>query len=871
MLSTLVCGVALLASTSGVSQDVEPGNLQILDKDGKPAGFCPLEGTEVEADIAGFGARVTVRQTYKNDSKTPIEAVYTFPLPADAAVDRMNMRIGNRLVQGEIKKRDEARRIYDAAKGAGMATALLDQERPNIFTQSVANITPGAKIEIEISYVQLLKFEEGEFEFSYPMVVGPRFTGTTPDPGKVSPPITPKGTRTGATINLKVRIDAGAPITSLKSELHEVETSKAGANRAEVTLRKKDEIPNRDFILRYGVATNTVQSALLTTVDPKSGGFFTLILMPPKAPTPDQISPREVVFVFDQSGSQSGFPIQKSRELTLKMIDTLRPGDTLNVMGFNNQLNPLWEAPRPNTAENRAIAKQFVAGLEARGGTMLNLAIDAAMRPQADPKRLRLILFNTDGFVGDEFNILSSIQKHRGTARIFTFGIGNSVNRFLIDAMSVEGKGDSEIVTLQADTDKIIERLVRRTQSPVLTNIEAKFQGVAVADVLPAAIPDVFSEKPVILKGRYTQPGRGKVIISGLLGDEHWTKEIAVDFPNGPMYQTLVLDLRDADDGEPVPGIAEGGCVVDPIPTDPAPGETGSAIATLWAREKIEDVMRSNWMAMYSNLPPEKRSAREKQAIHAVTELGLRFGLMTQYTSFVAVEKRVVNVGGKQVTVAVPVEMADGVSYEGIFGAEAQSRGVRRAAGQDFSLYRSVGGGGFGGAAGAATRPVTNAPLPTLGKSVLAGEKAFDKDGREVSGIWFDPAAKTIQVRQADGKVVSKDFNLLSRSEVISLAATFDEAGEKAFLATLTPEMAERYWFHLKVDPKVQNQKSAVRSIQIWTDDWKPEFAEALAKAGLKEIQSAPGLKAAFGSADLKGLHRLAALPFVKRIVPLES
>src|SRR5687767_13551960 len=184
MLSTLICGMALAAPPMAFQKDAAPGCLQILDKEGKSAGLCPLSGTKVEADIAGFGARVVVRQTFTNPTKEAIEAVYTFPLPADAAVDRMNMRIGDRLVEGEIKRREEARRIYDAAKNAGQAAALLDQERPNIFTQSVANITPGAKIEIEISYVQLLKFEEDKFEFNFPMVVGPRFTGVTPDPGK---------------------------------------------------------------------------------------------------------------------------------------------------------------------------------------------------------------------------------------------------------------------------------------------------------------------------------------------------------------------------------------------------------------------------------------------------------------------------------------------------------------------------------------------------------------------------------------------------------------------------------------------------------------------------------------------------------------
>jgi Ca-activated chloride channel family protein len=858
MLTPLICSLALLVPNSSIQRDPEPGSLQILDKSGKAAAFCPLQGTKVEADIAGFGARVVVRQTFLNPTKEAIEAVYTFPLPADAAVDRMKMRIGDRVVQGEIKRREDARRIYDAAKSAGQAAALLDQERPNIFTQSVANITPGAKVDIEISYVQLLKFEEDKFEFSYPMVVGPRFTRVTPDPGKVTPPITPKGTRTGATIDLTVRLDAGAPITSLESDLHQVEANReAGSSKATITLAKKDEIPNRDFILRYGVASNSVQSALLTYADAKNGGFFTLILMPPKAPTPEQIAPREVILVMDQSGSQSGFPIGKSKELCKKMIEALRPEDTFNVMGFSNALNPLWPEPRPNTAENRAIAQRFVSGLEANGGTMLNLAINAAMKPKADPKRVRLILFNTDGFVGDEFNILDSIQKFRQSARIFTFGIGNGVNRFLIDSMSVEGKGDSEIVTLQSNTDEAVQKFLRRTQSPVLTNIEAEFQGVAVADVLPSAIPDVFSEKPVILKGRYTKAGAGKVTITGLLGGYPWRKDIMLRFPDAPSYASLTEDLRhegvgldaDADIAGAMAGAQQ------PSNLQAAYGERGSAIATLWAREMIEEVQRSNWLAMYSNLPPEKRSAQEKRTVEAIENLGLRFGLMTQYTSFVAVEKRVVNVGGKQRTVAVPVEMTDGVSYEGIFGDRYESLGR--------------GGGGFGGGA-YARRAMPATAAPVLGKPVYA-----DAEVKEVAanlgGLYWDEAGGKLMKSGSDGKRMPIPFAKLTDEQIQALPRALSPEQLAKFLKGLKPEEMERYALLTRVDPKLRKGTSEPLSLQIWTMDWAPGHLEALKKAGLEDAQGDGNLKTAFGTCAKASLAKIAALPFVRKVVPLEG
>ncbi len=894
MLHTMLIGLALAPAFQKPAlapnpPDVEAGCLQIVDKDGKMLGLCPLEGTKVEAEIAGFGARVTVKQTFSNPSKTPIEAVYTFPLPADAAVDRMNMRLGDRLVLGEIKRREEARRVYEAAKNAGQAAALLDQERPNLFTQSLANVMPGTKVEIEISYVQLLKFEEDRFEFSYPMVVGPRFLGNAPDPGKIAPPITPKGTRTGATIDLRVRIDAGAPITSVDSELHEVKIQGKGSSTATVTLAKKDEIPNRDFILRYGVASNTVQSALLTYADAKNGGFFTLILMPPKAPTPDQIAPREVIFVVDQSGSQSGFPIEKSKELTRKMIAALRHGDTFNVMGFANNVAPLWGEPRPANDANRAEALRYLAGLQANGGTQLFHAVNAALQPKPDPKRVRLVLFNTDGFIGDEFNVLAAIQKYRGTARMFTFGIGNSVNRFLIDAMSLEGRGDSEIVTLAAETDAAVARFVRRTQTPVLTQIEAKFEGVAVADVLPAAIPDVYSEKPVILKGRYTSPGKGKIVLTGILGDTPWRKEVPLNLPDGPMVQNLIEDLR----GEGLQASQDPEVTrTEPANLQAAFGSRGSAIATLWAREMIDDVMRSNWMAMSRNAPADPRIDRNKQTENAVTQLGLRFGLMTQYTSFVAVERRVVNLGGKQITVAVPVEMADGVSYEGAgvtrdanvsFAKRTMALGASGGPGGGRS-GGGFGGGGVGGGGGAlpppgAIRPGITSPagaagvpassLPVRRLKIRSSDPDYIK--LMLAGttrLTFDPADGKFFVPEPGGGK-KKGFDELSDREVEALYVGLNDTLEVQMLKTLTPDQTLRYHLITKVDASLRESKEATLAVQVWVVEWKADHETPLKEAGLKELQPSAALKVAFGSCDRASLGKLAALPFVKRIVPI--
>jgi Ca-activated chloride channel family protein len=755
--------VAALSLLSPLQDQAAPGQLTILQRDGKPGALCPLSGTTVTADIAGYAARVTVVQAFVNPSADTIEAVYTFPLPNDAAVDRMRMRVGKRVIEGLIKRREEARTIYEAAKAQGMSAALLDQERPNVFTQSVANITPGAKVEIEISYVQLLKFEDSQFEFSFPMVVGPRYLGNTSDPDKVAPPVTPRETRTGADIRLTVNLDAGAPIREVSSVLHAISTRKLSEGTAVITLAKRDEIPNRDFILRYRCATNTVTGALLTHASRDKGGFFSLVLLPPQSPNPEQVAPKEVIFVMDQSGSQRGFPMEKSKELTLKLIDKLNPGDTFNVLGFSNEVNWLWPQVADNTPEARANARKFVEGLQANGGTELFKAVAASLSAVSDPRRVRIVVFNTDGFVGNEFQILQGIKEYRQNSRMFTFGIGNSVNRFLIDSMSAMGKGDAEYVTLAEKADAAVNRFIQRVDKPILTHINVSFEGVSVSEALPEAIPDVFSDKPVIVKGRYKVPGKGFVVVSGLLGGKAWSEKIPIEFP--------------------------------------AVDQNGSAIASIWAREKVESLMREDWLAQVSGANRESSTARSIEAI------GLEFGIMTQFTSFVAVEQRVVNVGGKQRTVAVPVEMPEGVSYEGVFGEEKglAKSSMRRGSGVVNLSYSGGAGGGVAAAPGA-----------------TSAATKLDKGGAQ-------------------------------------------EAQDKP----MTEAQSKQSNFEQKVSEKLRKVKSGSVTVQVWLKTWSEADLEKLRKIGLKVEDKDRGLKVVFGSCDVAKLKELAQVESVTRIEPL--
>jgi Ca-activated chloride channel homolog len=695
------------------------GSLQILGKDGSVKGACPLKRTEVRGAISGFIARVEVTQTFENSAAQKIEAVYAFPLPENAAVDDMTIQVGNRTVRGVIKKREEARAIYEKAKQTGHVAALLDQERPNIFTQAVANIMPGEQVVVTISYLQTLEYEDGAYQFVFPMVIGPRYipghpngkqaggwapdTHKVPDASKITPQVTPPGMRAGHDISIELAIDAGVPIQQLRSDSHNIDVSRMGASTAAVQLKNLAEIPNKDFILKYDVAGEQISDAALSQATPANsklgaGGYFTLILQPPARVPESDITPKELVFVLDTSGSMWGFPLEKAKELISHALDELYPGDTFNIITFSGDTHVLFSEPVFPTAENIRKAKALLSTRSGGGGTEMMKAIRAALDPSDSQDHLRVVCFLTDGYVGNDLEIIGEVQKHTN-ARVFAFGIGSAVNRFLIEGMAKAGRGESEIVTLDGKADAAAHRLYERLRSPLLTDVSIDWGGLPVTDVYPQRLPDLFSGKPLVVSGRYAAAAKGTIRVRGKRAGENFVREIPVSLSG-----------------------SAGSYRIQP---------------SFWARRKIDDLMSQDWAGLQNgNMKP----AVQKE----ITQLGLDYRLMTQFTSFVAVEERVVTKDGQPVRVEVPVEMPEGVSYEGVFGAEQvhglalQSRTysglntfsslgmAKRASGVGSGSGAGIGAGSAGGVVGGVVAHKIPAPPPPPGSqpSMIALDEA---------------------------------------------------------------------------------------------------------------------------------------------------
>ena len=648
-----------------------PGSLGIVGKDGKIQGTCPLKHTDVRAGISGFLARVTVTQIFANTATQNIEAIYTFPLPQDAAVDDMTIQIGNRTVRGLIKRREEARAIYEHAKNTGRVAALLDQERPNIFTQSVANILPGEQVTVTISYVETLRYEEGAYEFVFPMVVGPRYipgqatghqgggwapdTNRVPDASHITPWVAAKGTRAGHDISMELALDAGVPIQDVRSKSHDIEVDRQSASRASIRLRDEAVIPNKDFILKYDVAGAEIADAILTTPAPGrskgAGGYFTMILQPPARLPESDIQPKELVFVLDTSGSMWGFPLEKAKEVINRALDELYPGDTFNLITFSGDTHIVFPEPVYPTAENIRKAKAVLASRTGGGGTEMMKAIRAALVPSDKQDHVRVVCFLTDGYVGDDMEIVGEVQKHPN-ARVFAFGIGTAVNRFLLDKMAESGRGAVEYVTLADKADEAAHRFYERVRSPLLTDLYIDWGGLPVTDVYPQRLPDLFSGQPLVISGRFTQAASGKIRLKGTRAGGPFTREIPVTFsPSSPPFD---------------------------------------ALAGFWARRRIDDLMSQDWLGL-------QQGAMKPALKEQITQLGLDYRLMTQFTSFVAVEDRIVTKDGKPQRMQVPVEMPEGVRYEGVFGDQNQYDAFAAGAGSGGRVSSALIGGVVGG------------------------------------------------------------------------------------------------------------------------------------------------------------------------------
>jgi Ca-activated chloride channel family protein len=768
---TVVCLLALgitllifsITGTEAGARHVTQGSLQVIDKAGNFKSLCPLKHTDVKATISGSLSRVTVTQEFTNPFKETIEAIYVFPLPSQAAVDDMTIAIGERKVKGLIKKREEARAIYEAARDRGMIAALLDQERPNIFTQSVANIVPGASIKVEIGYVEQLEFEDGTYEFVFPMVVGPRYIPrpdaegqSVSDASNISPPVAPELTRAGHDIDINVSIDAGAVIEHLESPSHDIEMTQASKNQAQVSLKDKETIPNKDFRLKLDVTGQKIKDAFLVHRDER-GGFFELILQPPDRVDAKDLTPRELVFVLDTSGSMSGFPIEKAKETMKLALNALNPMDTFNLITFSGDTAILFPEPVPATVENLRRAQEFLASRQGRGGTEMMKAIRAALDPSDSQEHMRIVCFMTDGYVGNDLEIIAEVQRHPN-ARVFSFGIGGSVNRFLLDGMAAAGRGDVEYVALTDDGSRAASRFHERVRNPVLTDISIDWGGLPVGDVYPKRIPDLFSAKPVVMTGRFSGAAKGTIRLSGRVRGQFYEREIPVVFP----------ETETAND----------------------------VIATLWARTKVGSLLSEDYLCIQRGNPkPEIREA--------ITALGLDYRLMTQFTSFVAVEEAVVTDGGKPRRIQVPVEMPEGVRHNAEFGQQGQQGGPL--------IVRHQGIGGKAGNLSMAPSMPISSPAPMT---------------------------ETVTVTST------------------STAQTKDSSQETAALTKLDSDLAQ----------KLKSRAKGQVEVQIWLTEKTPAVVAELKRLGVTILIDAKGSRLVIGRVAIEKLKAVAELKSVRMV-----
>ena len=596
-------------------------------------GVLPLEETRADVNIAGVIAHVRVTQIYHNTGRKPLEAVYVFAGGTRAAMFGMQMTIGARTIVAKIDKRAEARKLYEQARKKGQSASLLEQQRPNVFQMNVANIMPGDKIKVELDYAELLTPEGGTYEFVYPGAVGPRYStktaATSPASERwVANPYLPEGQAPAFNWGIKAKLTAGLPIQQIASPSHQVTPTFKGKRVAEVALGNSPSGNasggsgsgglggDRDFVLRYQLAGGAIETGLLLYPGPREN-FFLMMMQPPKRVTPAQIPPREFVFIVDVSGSMSGFPLDTSKQLMRDLLGGLRPSDTFNILTFAGDSGLLNPSSVPATPANIQQSMAQVSTLQGGGGTELLPALQRALALPTSDDTARTFVILTDGYVNVEDEALELIRNNLGKANIFAFGIGSSVNRHLIETMARVGMGEPFVVTNPSEAPSKASKFEDYVAAPVLTHVRVAFKGGFRAyDVQPRAFPDLLAERPLLVFGKYRGQAQGNIEVSGTTGAGHFQNALALS-----------------------------SAVADP---------SNEALRYLWARHRIAE------LSDLSGSTVPGRTATQ------ITDLGVKYNLMTEYTSFVAIDHRVRNVCGKLVTVRQPLPLPAGVENSAV-------------------------------------------------------------------------------------------------------------------------------------------------------------------------------------------------------------
>lgn len=632
---------------AGYVRPNDMGTGALLFPSKEPGSFveAPRLATDVVIDVNGPIIRTRVTQRFQNPSKGWVEGTYVFPLPENSAVDTLRMQIGDRFIEGEIKAREEARKVYEEAKAEGKKTALLEQQRPNIFTNQVANIGPGETIVVQIEYQGSVHQSGGEFSLRFPMVVAPRYNSDpivqtvdldpksgyavndpVPDRDKITPPVLdPAGNAKINPVTLTVNLNAGFPLGNVTSPFHQTDTQTIDAMARTISLKSGSVPADKDFELKWSaIAGKTPNAGLFREVQNGKTYLLGFVTPPSGAAVVDTPAKREVVFVIDNSGSMAGPSIEQARDSLALAISKLQPQDKFNVVRFDDTMEVHFPSLVQATPDKREEAIAFVRGLTADGGTEMLPALEAALRTQGpvEPGALRQVVFLTDGAIGNEAQLFEEISKNRGDARVFTVGIGSAPNTHFMTKAAEIGRGTFTLIGSENQVAARMGELFAKLENPVMTDIAVSFDGANAQDITPNPMPDLYRGEPVVLTAQLDgATPAGKLQITGKSGNQPWRIEM-----------------------------------------DVAKASEGKGIAKLWARRKIDDLEASAYAV-------NDAAALDKQ----IETVALANHLVSRVTSLVAVDVTPSRPANEPVaSTDMPLNLPEGWDFKKVFGEKPQ-------------------------------------------------------------------------------------------------------------------------------------------------------------------------------------------------------
>jgi Ca-activated chloride channel family protein len=585
----------------------------------------PLKSTNAQVNINGLIADVVITQQYQNNGTRPINARYIFPASTRAAVHGMKMQINDEIIEAKIQERQTAEKKFEAAKKSGKIASMLKQNRPNVFSMNVANIMPGDTIDIELKYTELLTPTDGTYEFVYPAVVGPRYS-SHPEIGApetdqwVKNPYLKQGAPNPASFNITCNLSTGIDLAEVSCKSHDTNIAWENKSSARVLLENPEDFSgDRDYILNYRLSGKQIDSGLLLYEgEEDEENFFLLTVQPPDRIRSKDIPPREYIFVVDISGSMNGFPLNTSKKLLKNLISGLKQTDKFNIILFSGGSSIMSPTSLPATTANIYSAIRHIENQRGGGGTELHAALEKSYNIPTDETFSRSVIIVTDGYISAERDVFSLIENNLNHANLFSFGIGSSVNRYLIEGMAKAGMGEPFVVTDPKKADAVAEKFRQYISSPVLTNINATFDEFDTYDVEPKSIPDLFAQRPVVIFGKWRGRPKGGISLSGMGGQEAFVKKISI--------------------------------------ADSDISDKNSALKYLWARTRIARL--SDFNVNRNN--PDTRGE--------ITSLGLTYNLLTDYTSFLAIHDVIRNPEANAHDVNQPLPLPKHVSSLAVGG-----------------------------------------------------------------------------------------------------------------------------------------------------------------------------------------------------------